>query len=107
MGDMLNLGYWQWVSMEYHSYGFLESHICVVAYCNVELAVYNCLWYEIFILIQDLWQIPLRLQSRVLYFTIATIANQVCQFVGVFHQIHYHGGIVFVSSEYYDTVIIL
>ena len=36
MGDMLNLGCWQWVSMEYHPYDFLESHICVEAYCNVE-----------------------------------------------------------------------
>ena len=39
MGDMLNPGYWQWVQMEYHLYEFLEVHICIVAYCNVELAV--------------------------------------------------------------------
>ena len=39
IGDMLNLGCWQWVLMEYHSYEFLEGHICVVAYCNVELTV--------------------------------------------------------------------
>ena len=39
MGDMLNLGCWQWVSMEYHPYESLEGHICVVAYCNVEFAV--------------------------------------------------------------------
>ena len=39
MGDMLNLGCWQWVSMNYHPYEFLEGHISMVAYCNVELAV--------------------------------------------------------------------
>ena len=39
MSDMLNLGYWQWVSIEYHTYVFLEDHICVVAYCSVELTV--------------------------------------------------------------------
>ena len=38
MGDMLNLGC-LWVSMEYHPYEFLEGYICVVPYCNVELAV--------------------------------------------------------------------
>ena len=39
MGDMLNLGCCQWVSMEYYPYEFLEGRINVVAYCNVELAV--------------------------------------------------------------------
>ena len=47
MGDMLNLGWWQWVSMEYHSYEFLEGHICVVAYCNVELAV--CILFVVYL----------------------------------------------------------
>ena len=39
MSDMLNLSCGQCVSMEYHPNEFLEGHICVVAYCNVELAV--------------------------------------------------------------------
>ena len=27
MGDLLNLGCWQWVSIEYHSYEFSEGHV--------------------------------------------------------------------------------
>ena len=106
MGDMLNLGCWQWISMEYHPYGFLEGHICMVGCCSVELAV--CILFEIFILTKDLWQLSFRLQCwALLYFTMATIANQARQFVGIFHPIHYHGSIAFVSWEYYDIVIIL
>ena len=52
MGHMLNLGCWQWVSIEYHSYEFLEGHICVVAYCNVELAV--CILFVVW----DLYSYP-------------------------------------------------
>ena len=43
MDDILNLGYW--VSMEYHTYVFLEDHICVVACCNVELA--DCILFVV------------------------------------------------------------
>ena len=52
MGDMLNLSCWQWVSMEYHSYEFSEGHRCVVAYCNVELAV--CILFVVW----DLYSYP-------------------------------------------------
>ena len=52
MGDMLNLGYWQWVSIEYHPYEFLEGHICVVAYWNIELAV--CILFVLW----DLYSYP-------------------------------------------------
>ena len=52
MGDMLNIGCWQWVSMEYHPYEFLEGHICVVVYCNVELAV--CILFVVW----DLYSYP-------------------------------------------------
>ena len=66
--DMLNLGCWQWVSMEYDPYEFLEGHICTVADCNVESVF--CLWYEIFILTKDLWQLPFRLQGIDGYFVL-------------------------------------
>ena len=107
MGDMLNLGCWQWVSMEYHPYEFLEGHICVVAYCNVELAV--CILFVVWDLYS--YQGPVTASfpssgSGPFYFTVATIANQVCQFFGVFYPIHYYGSVAFVSWEYYDTVII-
>ena len=73
---MLNFGCWPWVLMEYHSYVFLKGHICAVAYYNVEWAVCILFWDKIFVLTEDLWQLPFCLQGWVLlHFTIATIKS--------------------------------
>ena len=76
MGDMVNLDCWQWVSMEFHPYEFLEGHICAVADCNVELAI--CILFVVWDIYsyQGSVTASFRLQVRILlYFTWKFLKN--------------------------------
>ena len=77
MGEMLNLGNWYRVLVKWNPYESVAGHTSVVAYYNIELAVgiYSiffffcvCVWYEIIVLVKNLWQLLLRLRDCFPYY---------------------------------------